>query len=81
MGWRFDFLHGRFRRDLIHYGAFSKNTSVTRVRRSPLFRALAIVENALPWRVGRVVKQARTRLLPTLENNRYQYVRDAPIRW
>lgn len=80
MGWRFDFLRGRFRRDLIHYGAFSKNTSITR-QTVGLFRALAIVENTLPWRVGRVIKQARTRLLPTLENNRYQYVRDAPIRW
>jgi hypothetical protein len=80
MGWRFEYLHGQYRRDRIHYGAFSKNTSITR-ETVGLFRVLAIVENALPWRVARLMKHARTLMLPRLENNRYQYVRDAPIRW
>jgi hypothetical protein len=80
MGWQFDYLRNRFRHDVIHYGAFSKNTTVTR-QTVRLFRGMAIVEHTLPWRVARVLKQARTRLLPRLENNRYQYVRDAPIRW
>jgi hypothetical protein len=80
MGWHFDFLRGKFRHDMIHYGAFSKNTSITRATVA-VFRRLAIVEHTLPWRVARVLKQARTRVLPRLENNRYQYVRDAPIRW
>jgi hypothetical protein len=79
-GLRFDYLHGRFRRDFIHYGAFSKNTSITR-ETVALFRVLAIVENALPWRLARLVRRARGLVLPRLENNRYQYVREAPIRW
>jgi hypothetical protein len=79
-GLRFDFLHGRFRRDFIHYGAFSKNTSVTR-ETVALFRLFAITENALPWRMSRLVRRARSLVLPRLENNRYQYVREAPIRW
>jgi hypothetical protein len=79
-GLRFDFLHGRFRRDFIHYGAFSKNTTVTR-ETVALFRLFAITENALPWRLARLVRRARGLVLPRLENNRYQYVREAPIRW
>jgi hypothetical protein len=79
-GLRFDYLRGRFRRDFIHYGAFSKNTSVTRDTVG-LFRMVARLENNLPWRLAHVVRRARTRLLPRLENNRYQYVREAPIRW
>ncbi|HEV7663250.1 MAG TPA: hypothetical protein VGQ62_06915 [Chloroflexota bacterium] len=79
-GLRFDYLHGRWRRDFIHYGAFSKNTTVTRDNVA-LFRLLAITENALPWRIASVVRRVRTKVLPRLENNRYQYVREAPIRW
>jgi hypothetical protein len=79
-GLRFDYLRGRFRRDFIHYGAFSKNTTVTRdtVR---LFRAFARLENSVPWRVAQVIRRVRSALLPRLENNRYQYVREVPIRW
>ena len=79
-GLRFDYLHGQHRRDFIHYGAFSKNTSVTRetVR---LFRLFAILENLLPWRAAQLVRRIRGLVLPRLENNRYQYVREAPIRW
>jgi hypothetical protein len=80
MGLRLDYLHGRFRRDFIHYGAFSKNTSVTR-ESVAVFRRLAILEYMLPWRAARVVRRARTVFMPSLENNRYQYVREAPIRW
>ena len=79
-GLRFDYLHGKFRRDFIHYGAFSKNTSVTRDSVA-LFRLFAILENGVPWRVARLIRQARSVVLPRLENNRYQYVREAPIRW
>lgn len=79
-GLRFDYLHGRFRRDFIHYGAFSKNTSVTR-ESVATFRIFARLEHSLPWRVARVVRRARTMVMPRLENNRYQYVREAPIRW
>jgi hypothetical protein len=79
-GLRFDYLLGRFRRDFIHYGAFSKNTSVTR-ETVAVFRVFAIMENALPWRLARLVRRARGLVLPRLENNRYQYVREAPIRW
>jgi hypothetical protein len=79
-GLRFDYLHGKFRRDFIHYGAFSKNTSVTR-ETVAMFRQFAILENMLPWRVARVIRRARGVMLPRLENNRYQYVREAPIRW
>lgn len=79
-GLRLEHLQGRFRRDFIHYGAFSKNTSVTR-ETVALFRAFAIVENALPGRAARLVRRARSLALPRLENNRYQYVREAPIRW
>jgi hypothetical protein len=79
-GLRFDYLHGKFRGDFIHYGAFSKNTSVTRDSVA-YFRLLAILENMLPWRAARLVRRARGVMLPNLENNRYQYVREAPIRW
>ncbi len=77
---RLDYLHGQYRRDFIHYGAFSKNTSVTRDSVA-VFRMFAIVENALPWRVSRLIRRTRTMVLPRLENNRYQWVREAPIRW
>src|SRR5262252_6545567 len=40
-GLRLDSLHGQFRRDFIHYGAFSKNTTVTRDSVA-VFRWLAI---------------------------------------
>jgi hypothetical protein len=79
-GLRFDYLHGRFRRDFIHYGAFSKNTSVTR-ENVALFRLFAITENLLPWRIASVIRRVRAKVVPKLENNRYQYVREAPIRW
>jgi hypothetical protein len=79
-GLRLDSLHGKFRRDFIHYGAFSKNTTVTResVR---TFRILAIVENTLPRRLAGTFRRARTFVFPRLENNRYEWVREAPIRW
>jgi len=81
-GFRFDYLHGskRYRRDFIHYGAFSKNTTVTResVR---MFRQLAILENTMPRRFAGRFRKMRTLVLPKLENNRYQWVREAPIRW
>lgn len=79
-GLRLDYLHGKFRRDFIHYGAFSKNTSVTR-ESVATFRLFARLEHGLPWRAARVIRRARTLVLPRLENNRYQYVREAPIRW
>ena len=79
-GLRFDYLHGHFRRDFIHYGAFSKNTTVTRDSVA-LFRFFARVENTIPWLMARVIRRARSVVLPRLENNRYQYVREAPIRW
>ena len=79
-GLRFDYLHGKYRRDFIHYGAFSKNTSVTRDSVA-VFRRFAIIEQMLPWRAARVVRRLRGLALPHLENNRYQYVREAPIRW
>jgi hypothetical protein len=79
-GLRFEYLHGKHRRDFIHYGAFSKNTTVTR-ETVAVFRLFAILENALPWRIARRVRQLRGLVLPRLENNRYQWVREAPIRW
>jgi hypothetical protein len=79
-GLRLDHLHGQYWRDFIHYGAFSKNTSVTR-HTVALFRAFALIEHALPWRVARYIRRARELALPRLENNRYQWVRQAPIRW
>jgi hypothetical protein len=79
-GLRLASLNGRFRRQFIHYGAFSKNTSVTResVR---MFRMLAILENTMPRRFSGRFRQLRTAMLPKLENNRYEWVREAPIRW
>ena len=79
-GLRLDALNGKFRRDFIHYGAFSKNTTVTR-QSVATFRRLAIVENLLPRRLSGGFRRARTFVLPRLENNRYQWVREAPIRW
>jgi hypothetical protein len=79
-GLRFDYLHGKYRRDFIHYGAFSKNTTVTRDSVA-VFRLFAITEHLLPWRAARIVRRLRGVALPHLENNRYQYVREAPIRW
>jgi hypothetical protein len=46
-----------------------------------VFRQFALVEHILPWRAARLIRRARTMVLPRLENNRYQYVREAPIRW
>jgi hypothetical protein len=79
-GWRFDYLHGRFRRDFIHYGAFSKNTLVTRDTVAT-FRRVALVENWLPWRLSHRLRNVRRKVLPRLENNRYQWVRREPIAW
>ena len=79
-GLRFDYLHGKFRNEFIHYGAFSKNTTVTR-QTVALFRACALIENRAYWRLARLIRRARMWLLPRLENNRYQWVREAPIRW
>ena len=79
-GLRLEYLQGKFRHDFIHYGAFSKNTSVTR-ESVALFRQFAIIEHRVPWRAARLIRRARTLVLPRLENNRYQYVREAPIRW
>jgi hypothetical protein len=79
-GLRFDYLHGKLRHDFIHYGAFSKNTTVTR-ESVAVFRQFALLEHILPWRAARLIRRARTMVLPRLENNRYQYVREAPIRW
>jgi len=79
-GLRLDALNGQYRRDFIHYGAFSKNTTVTR-ESVATFRRLAIIENLLPRRLAGTFRRARTLVLPRLENNRYQWVREAPIRW
>jgi hypothetical protein len=79
-GLRLDHLHGKYNRDFIHYGAFSKNTTVTR-ESVATFRRLAILENSLPRRFSGTFRRARTLVLPKLENNRYQWVREAPIRW
>jgi hypothetical protein len=79
-GLRLDHLHGKYSRDFIHYGAFSKNTTVTR-ESVAMFRRLAILENSMPRRLSGTFRRARTLVLPKLENNRYQWVREAPIRW
>jgi hypothetical protein len=79
-GLRLEHLHGRWRRDFIHYGAFSKNTTVTRDNVA-LFRWLAITENVVPRRFAGHLRNLRGKVLPRLENNRYEYVREAPIRW
>jgi hypothetical protein len=79
-GLRLDHLRGRYRRDFIHYGAFSKNTTVTR-ESVGTFRTLAIVENTIPRRFSGRFRQLRNLVLPKLENNRYEWVREAPIRW
>ncbi len=79
-GLRLDHLHGQYRRDFIHYGAFSKNTTVTR-ESVAMFRCLAILENTMPRRFSGAFRRARSVVLPRLENNRYQWVREVPIRW
>jgi hypothetical protein len=79
-GFSFRHLEPRYRKDYIHYGAFSKNTTVTR-RTVGVFRALALAEHRLPARPAAALRLARMRLLPHLENNRQQWVREAPIRW
>jgi hypothetical protein len=80
LGLQTDHLHGQYWRDFIHYGAFSKNTTVTR-ETVALFRAFALIEHTLPWRIAKYIRRAREIALPKLENNRYQWVREAPIRW
>ena len=79
-GLHLDHLHGQFRRDFIHYGAFSKNTTVTR-ESVKVFRLLAIAENTMPRRFASRFRKMRSLVLPRLENDRYQWVREAPIRW
>lgn len=79
-GLRFEHLHGKYSRDFVHYGAFSKNTSITRGTVG-WFRLFALLEHRLPSRLSRHVRLARRRLVPGLENNRYQWVRQAPIHW
>jgi hypothetical protein len=79
-GLQLDYLHGQFRREFIHYGAFSKNTTVTR-ESVGMFRVLAIAENTMPRRFSGRFRKIRSLVLPRLENNRYQWVREAPIRW
>ncbi len=79
-GYQIGHLDAKYQRDFIHYGAFSKNTSVTR-ETVKVFRFFALAEHRLPWRAGRLVRQARSRFLPRLENNRYTWVREAPIAW
>jgi hypothetical protein len=46
-----------------------------------VFRFFARLENTLPWRMARLIRRTRSVVLPRLENNRYEYVREAPIRW
>lgn len=79
-GFVFRHLDPSFRHEYIHYGAFSKNTTVTR-RTVGVFRAFALAEHRLPPRPAAALRLLRTRLLPRLENNRNQWVREAPIRW
>jgi hypothetical protein len=79
-GYTFRHLEPRYRHDYIHYGAFSKNTTVTR-RTVAVFRAFALAEHRLPARPAAALRLLRSRLLPWLENNRYQWVREAPIHW
>lgn len=79
-GLRFAHLEAPFRRDFIHYGAFSKNTVITR-RTVPVFRKFTILESRVPAAIGRVINKSRRVLLPRLENNRYVYNRETPIEW
>lgn len=79
-GYELRHLESTYQKDFIHYGAFSKNTSVTR-RTVGTFRFCALAEHRLPWRASRLVRQVRSKLLPRLENNRYTWVREAPIAW
>jgi hypothetical protein len=76
----FRHLDPSFRHQYIHYGAFSKNTTVTR-HTVGVFRAFALLEHQLPARPAAALRLVRTRVLPRLENNRNQWVREAPIRW
>ncbi len=80
LGYRFGHLDGSFRRQYVHYGAFSKNTTITR-RNVALFRRWALLEHWLPPRFGSRVRWLRGRLMPGLENNRNQWVREVPIQW
>ena len=77
-GYVFRHLEPRYQHDYIHYGAFSKNTTVTR-QTVGVFRALALLEHRLPPRPATAVRLLRARVLR--ENNRNQWVREAPIRW
>jgi hypothetical protein len=79
-GYALRHLPRRYQKDYIHYGAFSKNTSVTR-QNVATFRFCALAEHRLPWRASRLFRQLRLRTLPRLENNRYTWVREAPIAW
>lgn len=80
LGYELDSLHGRYRTDYIHYGAFANNTTVTRANvRS--FRAIALLEHRLHPRLGSLLRRVRKRLAPRLENNRYEWSREAPINW
>lgn len=79
-GLRFENLRGKMRRQFIHYGAFSKNTTVTR-RTVRVFRCLALLENWVPRRLAPLVRRTRATVVPWLENNRYEWVRHASIHW
>ncbi|MBV9357581.1 MAG: hypothetical protein JO023_18875, partial [Chloroflexi bacterium] len=46
-----------------------------------VFRFCSIAEHLLPWRASHLFRQLRQKTLPRLENNRYTWVREAPISW
>jgi hypothetical protein len=77
-GFVFRHLEEQYRHDYIHYGAFSKNTTVTR-KTVGWFRTFALLEHRLPGRPATIIRRLRTRLLR--ENNRNQWVREAAIKW
>jgi hypothetical protein len=79
-GYDLGYLDRSYQKDYIHYGAFSKNTSVTR-QNVAVFRFCTIAEHLLPWRASQLFRQLRQKTLPALENNRYTWVREAPISW
>lgn len=79
-GFTFGNLGGAFRRDYIHYGAFANNTTINR-RNVRLYRAIRLAEHALHPRLGSYARRLRERLLPGLENNRFQWDREAPVNW
>ena len=79
-GYEFGHLGPEFRHDCIHYGAFVNNTSITR-RNVNLYRASARLEHFLPPRWGGALRRVRRQVLPRLENNRFQYSREAPVNW